>query len=316
MEHSPTSLLRRPASESGRLRQGGRRSPAPGPTPEGVSVDYPLGETLIPLVFWQQVHIIGSTMENRREFNDVMRLFFSGRLKAILERGGPAQGRRGGAGAAGRGQAVRQDRAHALAMRWRAVLACAVLILAAAGPAVADDEALWTLLRAGGQVITLRHAGTIGTVGDPPGFQVEDCSTQRNLTEAGREQARKIGEAFRAREIPIARVLSSPWCRCLDTARLAFGRVEPWWPLIGEPRAPDQISSRVRQIHEVLGTTPVGGNVVLVTHFVTVQDATGERIAEGELVVFTPRGDGQFTSVGRLAPGGLLCDPRSRLRPC
>jgi hypothetical protein len=108
----------------------------------------------------------------------------------------------GGAGAVGRGQAVRQDRAHALAMRWRAVLACAVLILAAAGPAVADDEALWTLLRAGGQVIMLRHAGTIGTVGDPPGFQVEDCSTQRNLTEAGREQARKIGEAFRAREIP------------------------------------------------------------------------------------------------------------------
>src|SRR5215475_1556473 len=134
------------------------------------------------------------------------------------------------AGAAGRGQAVRQDRAHALAMRWRSVLACAVLILAAAGPAVAADEALWTLLRAGGQVIMLRHAGTIGTVGDPPGFQVEDCSTQRNLTEAGREQARKIGEAFRAREIPIARVLSSPWCRCLDTARLAFGRVEPWWP--------------------------------------------------------------------------------------
>ena len=74
----------------------------------------------------------------------------------------------GGAGAADRGQAVRQDRAHALAMRWRAVLACAVLIPAAAGPAVAGDEALWTLLRAGGQVIMLRHAGTIGTVGDPP----------------------------------------------------------------------------------------------------------------------------------------------------
>jgi phosphohistidine phosphatase SixA len=278
------------------------------------STSGPVGETLIPLVFWKQVHIIGSTMANRREFNDVMRLFFAGRLKAILDEVVPLNGRRGGAGAAGRGQAVRQDRAHALAMRWRAVLACAVLILAAAGPAVAADEALWTLLRAGGQVIMLRHAGTIGTFGDPPGFRLEDCSTQRNLTEAGREQARKIGEAFRAREIPIARVLSSPVCRCLDTARLAFGRVEPWWPLVGEPRAPDQIASRVRQIHEVLGTTPVGGNVVLVTHFVTVQDATGERPQEGELVVFTPRGDGQFTSVGRLAPGGLLCDPR--LRSC
>ena len=255
-------------------------------------------------------------MANRREFNDVKRLFFAGRLKAIIDEVVPPQGGRGGAGAAGRGQALRQDRAHALAMQWRAVLACAVLILGAAGPAVAADEALWTLLRAGGQVIMLRHAGTIGTFGDPPGFRIEDCSTQRNLTEAGREQARKIGEAFRAREIPIARVLSSPVCRCLDTAQLAFGRVEPWWPLVGGPRVRDQIASRVRQIHEVLGTTPVGGNVVLVTHAVTVQDATGELPQEGELVVFTPRGDGQFTSVGRLAPGGLLCDPRSRLRPC
>ena len=74
---------------------------------------------------------------------------------------------------------------------------------------------------------------------------------------AGREQARKIGEVFRAREVPIARVLSSPVCRCLDTARLAFGRAEPWWPLLGGPRAPDQIAARVRQIHEVLGTVPV-----------------------------------------------------------
>jgi phosphohistidine phosphatase SixA len=196
------------------------------------------------------------------------------------------------------------------------VIACAVLVLvlAAGDPVAADDEALWTLLRGGGQVIMLRHAGTIGTFGDPPGFRLEDCSTQRNLTEAGREQARKIGEVFRAREVPIARVLSSPVCRCLDTARLAFGRAEPWWPLLGGPRAPDQIAARVRQIREVLGAVPVGGNVILVTHFVTVQDATGERPQEGELVVFTPRGDGRFTAAGLLAPGGLLCDPR--LRSC
>jgi phosphohistidine phosphatase SixA len=201
-----------------------------------------------------------------------------------------------------------------LAMRRRVALAWAVLLLVAAGPAAADEEALWTLLRAGGQVIMLRHGGTIGTFGDPPGFRLEDCSTQRNLTEAGREQARKIREAFRARDIPIARVLSSPVCRCLDTARLAFGRAEPWDPLLGGPRAPEQIAARVRQIREILGTPPVGGNVVLVTHFVTVRDATGERPQEGELVIFTPRGEGRFTTAGQLAPGGLLCDPR--LRSC
>ncbi|HEY1275871.1 MAG TPA: histidine phosphatase family protein [Thermoleophilaceae bacterium] len=247
-------------------------------------------------------------MANRREFNDVMRP-----AQGHHRRGGTAQGRRGGAGAAGRGHAVRQYRPHAVAMRL-GLVACAVLVLGAGGPAAADDEALWTLLRGGGQVIMLRHAGTIGTFGDPPGFRLEDCSTQRNLTEAGREQARKIGEVFRAREVPIAHVLSSPVCRCLDTARLAFGRAEPWWPLLGGPRAPDQIAARVRQIHEVLGTVPVGGNLILVTHFVTVQDATGERPQEGELVVFTPRGDGRFTAAGLLAPGGLLCDPR--LRSC
>src|SRR5262245_27075172 len=91
------------------------------------STSGPDGETLIALVFWKQVHIIGSTMANRREFNNVMRLFFAGRLKGDPRRGGPAQGRRGGVGAAGRGQAVRPDRAHALAIRWRVVLSCAVL---------------------------------------------------------------------------------------------------------------------------------------------------------------------------------------------
>src|SRR4026209_662713 len=177
-----------------------------------------------------------------------------------------------------------------------------------------------TRTRGGRPVLRLRVPSTKGlypvyahaTDSDPPGFRLEDCSTQRNLTEAGREQARKIGEVFRAREVPIAHVPSSPVCRCLDTARLAFGRAEPWWPLLGGPRALDQIAARVRQIHEVLGTVPVGGNLILVTHFVTVQDATGERPQEGELVVFTPRGHSRFTAAGLLAPGSLLCGPRFR----
>ena len=188
-------------------------------------------------------------------------------------------------------------------MRWSIALAC-VLPLAAAHPAIADDDALWTLLRAGGQVIMLRHAGTDGTPGDPPGARFDDCATQRNLTAKGREQARQIGEALRAREIPVGRVLSSPWCRCMDTAQVAFGRAEPLFPLLGGPRDAASIETRVRALRPLLGAAPVGGNLVLVTHGFTILDVTGERVAEGEMVIFTPQGDNRFTLAGHLMAGG------------
>jgi phosphohistidine phosphatase SixA len=188
-------------------------------------------------------------------------------------------------------------------MRWPALLAC-VLVVAGA-PARSDaDDALWSLLRAGGQVIMLRHAGTDGSLGDPPGARFDDCSSQRSLTEKGREQARKIGEALRAREIPVGRVLSSPWCRCMETAQLAFGRAEPLFTLLGGPRDPASIETRVRALRPLLGAAPVGGNLVLVTHAFTILDVTGERSAEGEMVVFTPRGDTRFALAGRLMAGG------------
>lgn len=205
-------------------------------------------------------------------------------------------------------------------MRWSPILACAVLAFtagaaSAADPAANDGEALWTLLRGGGQVIMLRHAATDGTYGDPPSFQLGACATQRNLVAEGRAQARQIGEAFRARGIPVGRVLSSLWCRCLDTAELAFGRVEPLSALNGGPRDAEIVASRVRAVRALLATAPTGGNLVLVTHNVNIRDATGESPEEGQLVIFTPRGGGQFTTAGRLAPGGLRCDPRAS-RPC
>ena len=66
---------------------------------------------------------------------------------------------------------------------------------------------------------------------DPAGFRLDDCATQRTLTDAGRADAKRVGAAFQTRAIPVSRVLSSPWCRCLETARLAFGRAEVWTPL-------------------------------------------------------------------------------------
>ena len=100
-----------------------------------------------------------------------------------------------------------------------------------AAPAAHDDAA--ALLRQGGVIIAFRHALAPGTF-DPPGFQPGVCSTQRNLSDEGRAQARRIGEWFKAAGLQPARVRSSPWCRCLDTATLAFGQAEPWSAL-GSP---------------------------------------------------------------------------------
>src|SRR5215217_5950266 len=102
--------------------------------------------------------------------------------------------------------------------------------LAALAPLARADEAMWALLQKGGHVVLLRHALTDPGVGDPPGFRLGACATQRNLSEQGRSDARRLGEELRERGVPVARLLSGPWCRCLDTARLAFGReaeVEP-----------------------------------------------------------------------------------------
>lgn len=155
---------------------------------------------------------------------------------------------------------------------------------------------------AAGPVILMRHAVTTPGVGDPPGFKLDDCSTQRNLTDAGREDARRVGTAFRARGIPVGRVLSSPWCRCLETARLAFAAAEPWAPLSNlfdnRAREPEQL----RALREITGRQPAGGNVMLVTHGSVVLPLTGIQPAPAELVVLTPEGPGRFRVAGRLIP--------------
>jgi broad specificity phosphatase PhoE len=170
--------------------------------------------------------------------------------------------------------------------------------------AAADGEQLWQLLRDGGQVVLIRHAVTTPGVGDPPGFRLDDCSTQRNLTDEGRQDARRLGEAFHARRIPVARVLSSPWCRCLETARLAFGAAEPWPPLSNLYGRSEARGEQVRQMQPVLGERRTGANLVLVTHGSTIAAVTGINPAPAEMVVVTPQGGERFTVAGRLTAGG------------
>jgi len=173
------------------------------------------------------------------------------------------------------------------------------LLLALPGPAVANEQ-LWDLLKAGGQVILIRHAITTPGVGDPAGMRLDDCSTQRNLTDEGRRDARRLGEAFRARAIPVGRVLSSPWCRCLETARLAFNTAESWAPLGNLFGRPGQSAEQVREMRALVGERRSGPSLVMVSHGSTIHALTGVSPDPAEMVVVTPQGDGRFAVAGRL----------------
>ena len=179
-------------------------------------------------------------------------------------------------------------------------LALALLGLSASARA---DEPLWALLKAGGQVILVRHAITTPGVGDPPGMRLDDCASQRNLTDAGRAHARRLGDAFRARGIAVDRLLSSPWCRCLETARLAFGTAEVWVPLSNLFGRPERSGEQVRQMRALVGERRTGGTLVLVSHGSTISALTGIQLGPAEMLVVTPQGDGRFTVVGRPTAG-------------
>jgi broad specificity phosphatase PhoE len=175
-----------------------------------------------------------------------------------------------------------------------------LLALVAADGLARADEALWAQLRAGGLVVFIRHAETDPGVGDPPGFRLDDCRTQRNLSAAGREQARRLGEAFRRERVPVVQVLSSEWCRCRETATLAFGRYEPWPALNNLFGRRENEPGQRRAMLERAGAFHGNGNLVLVTHGSTVVPVAGINPAQGELVVVRPAAPGKVEVVGRL----------------
>jgi phosphohistidine phosphatase SixA len=157
------------------------------------------------------------------------------------------------------------------------------LLLAAALPLVSRaDEGVARALKAGGCVIAFRHALAPGTF-DPPEFRLGDCRTQRNLSDEGRAQARRIGAWFAQRGLAPAAVRSSPWCRCLDTAQLAFGRGEAW-PALGSPRGTEErtYAEQIQALQAALRAVPAGRFEVWVTHMFVLADLTGASTGSGE----------------------------------
>lgn len=147
------------------------------------------------------------------------------------------------------------------------------------------DEEIWQRLKEGGHVVLVRHAVTTPGAGDPPGMRLDKCDTQRNLTDEGRAHARRIGEEWRKRAIPLERVVSSPWCRCLETARLAFGKAEVSEALSNLFGRPENRERQVRELRALAATHSGKGNLVLVTHGSTIAALTGVNPATGEMVI-------------------------------
>jgi broad specificity phosphatase PhoE len=174
-----------------------------------------------------------------------------------------------------------------------------LLLLATSSVVAAADDAVWAALRTSAAVVVLRHSYAPGAF-DPPDARLDDCSTQRNLDDNGRAQARRIGEAFRRRGIAVGAVLSSPRCRCLDTARLAFGKVEPWDVLQGSLSNAERRQAQLVEMRRRIAAYRDGPPLVLVTHGSVVTDLTGRDIRMGELVVLRREADGIHAVAGQL----------------
>ncbi|MFM8609056.1 MAG: histidine phosphatase family protein [Burkholderiaceae bacterium] len=147
-------------------------------------------------------------------------------------------------------------------------------------------------LRQGACAVLIRHAQTESGIGDPPGFRIDLCSTQRNLSAEGREQARRIGDWFRTQQLLPRAVLSSAWCRCRDTAELAFGRHVIWSALNSffQDQGVDRGRAQAAQMREALARIPAGRFEVWVTHQVNITALTGSWAGMGEAVMVDAKG--------------------------
>jgi phosphohistidine phosphatase SixA len=159
--------------------------------------------------------------------------------------------------------------------------------------------ALMERIQQGGVVLLMRHAQTVPGVGDPPNFKLSDCTTQRNLSEEGKAQSMRVGSALRTAGITPSAVRTSAWCRCKDTAKLAFGEFAVWSQLNSffEDRSnePQQTVALVRALQQLKPKQIE----VWITHQVNITALTGGTPSMGE--IFAVQFNGQRAQiVGRL----------------
>ena len=148
-------------------------------------------------------------------------------------------------------------------------------------------EAYWEPAKNGDKIILIRHSKAPG-FGDPPGFKIKDCKTQRNLSKEGINQSKKIGKLFKKNQIKIDKVLSSQWCRCKDTAKYAFKNYKEFSALNStfQPPYDKKAKKQIKELKDYIQNwNGNGSNLVLVTHYVIITTITDVAPRSGEIVI-------------------------------
>lgn len=187
-------------------------------------------------------------------------------------------------------------------------LCCFVAPLAAAAQPLSETLAgapLLQALRSGGLILYFRHTSTDFGHNDDAMSGYEDCARQRNLTDGGREEARRIGDAIKRLAIPIGDVLASPFCRTRETAQLIFGRATVASSVRGGPARPDS-SDRYAELRKLLSTAPrPGTNLAIASHGNPFHAVTETNyLSEGEAAVIRPLGAQGFRVIARIPKDG------------
>ena len=150
-----------------------------------------------------------------------------------------------------------------------------------------SSEQNWESAKKGDKIILIRHALAPGG-GDPKGFKISDCMTQRNLNQTGINQSKRIGELFKKNQIPIDEVLSSQWCRCKDTAKYAFKNYKEFSALNSTFQTPYD-KNESKQLKEIKSFVKKwegkGKNLILVTHYSIITAITNTAPGSGEIVI-------------------------------
>ena len=181
------------------------------------------------------------------------------------------------------------------------MLRCAVaLLFFLCAPAFAQPSVVENL-REGGYVLYMRHTSTDFSQNDAKSRSYEDCENQRNLTDKGRAEAREVAAQIKRLGIPIGTVLASPFCRTMETARLAFGKATPMQEARGGPLKSDD-PKRYDGLRKLMSApVPKGENLVISSHGNPFHAVAGPPyLAEGEIAVIRPQGDGRFSVVSRI----------------
>ena len=159
------------------------------------------------------------------------------------------------------------------------------------------NKKLFKQLKDGGKLIFIRHAYAPGS-GDPNNFNLNDCSSQRNLSEEGKKQARYIGEFFRDNEIKIDKVLSSEWCRCKETAKIAFKNfsTNSFLNSFYSSKFAKNKKKQVEALNNYVKKYKSNKNLVFVTHYVLISEVLNYGPSSGEIVI----SDKNFNIIGTI----------------